>query len=673
MSDHSPDDDRALVDATLAVFGPEGELAKARPGYRHRASQCTLAERIAATIAADGTLIAEAGTGIGKTFAYLVPALLSGKRVLISTGTRQLQDQLFQRDLESVRTALGVSVQTAVLKGRANYVCPLHLARNLTDGRFKDPATPGKLRVIERFAAVDPIGDRAACTSLSEEDPVWQLATSTRDNCLGQDCPELRQCPLMKARQRAQKADVLVVNHHLFCADLALKDDAIGEFLPDASVLIFDEAHQLPDTATDFFGESVSTRQLIAFGRDALRAGIGDAAGGADWRACYAALELGAKRLRLALPEGSHRLGAEALRALPAGPDGTLEEAVTTIDEALAGLVQALTAHAERSADLERCRLRAIELRTRLDRWATALWGDAQGQEQDPGQEQTILWGQTGDHHAALQATPLSVAARFAEQRGLQRGSWIFVSATLAIGDDLRHFSEAIGLPDAERLTLPSPFDYASQAGLWLAAGVGPTQAQDFPERVAARVWPLVARNRGRAFVLCTTLRATRLISAHFKSAASAGGAADAVTVLTQGDAPRHELLKRFRETPAAVLVGSAGFWEGVDVVGNQLSLVVIDKLPFAPPDDPIQKARGRAIERAGRSAFGELSLPAAAMALKQGAGRLIRSERDRGLLVICDDRLISRSYGRQLLAAMPPFRRVESLEEALACLPESD
>ncbi len=281
-----------LIQATEAAFQVGGALGAASPDYRRRDAQVELAGRIAEAIAGDGTLIAEAGTGIGKTFAYLVPALLARRRVLISTGTRQLQDQLFQRDIGIVRRALAVDVEAAVLKGRANYVCPLHLKRNLVDGRFRDPTTPGKLRIIERFASVDPTGDRAACVALAEDDPVWQLATSTKDNCLGQECPELRHCPLMKARQKAQRVDVLVVNHHLFCADLALKEDAIGDFLPRADVLVFDEAHQLPETATDFFGESVSTRQLIDLGRDALRAGLTDARDAADWRALFGGLEL---------------------------------------------------------------------------------------------------------------------------------------------------------------------------------------------------------------------------------------------------------------------------------------------------------------------------------------------------------------------------------------------
>ena len=654
----------ALQAATAAAFDVSGPLAGARPDYQRREAQAELAIRIAVAIDIGGSLLAEAGTGIGKTFAYLVPALLARRRVLIATGTRQLQDQLFQRDVGVVRRALGIDVSAAVLKGRANYVCPLHLKRNLADGRFLDRGTPAKLRIIERFAGTDPTGDRAACADLSEDDPVWMLATSTRDNCLGQECPELRQCPLMKARQKAQRADVLIVNHHLFCADLALKEDAIGDFLPRADIFIFDEAHQLPDIATDFFGESVSTRQLIDLSRDCLRAGLADAPGAADWRQLASALETAARRLRLALPEQPVRLGADQLLALAPGPDGSLQEAVQSLISALGDTSRTLESQQERSLDLARCALRAEEIGLRAADWSGQL--EAASQPPDRAAVSSIIWAQTTSHHAALRSTPLSIAARLAEQRQTLGGSWIFLSATLAIGGSLQHFARAVGMADADQAILPSPFDYPRQAALWVADKVGPVAAPDFPSRVARRIWPLIDSNKGRAFVLCTTLRAVRIIADELL-----GLAGPDLLVLTQGDAPRHELLQRFRKAPAAVLVGAAGFWEGVDVVGDQLSLVVIDKLPFAPPDDPVLRARSRAVEAAGGNSFGELSLPAAAMALKQGAGRLIRSERDRGLLVICDERLGSRSYGRQLLGSIPPFRRVATLQEALACLPQ--
>lgn len=661
-----------LANRSLAVFAADGPLASAGPGYRERQGQKQMAAAIAEAIEADEVLMVDAGTGIGKTFAYLVPALLSGKRTLVSTATRQLQDQLFQRDVQRVRQALGVEASVAILKGRSNYICPIQLEKNLSDGRFRDPRIPSRLRMIERFFATSPSGDRAAFQALPEEDPAWQFATSTRDNCLGQECPELRNCPLMKARQQAQKADLLIVNHHLFCADLALKDESIGDFLPKAGVLIFDEAHQLPEIATEFFGETVSTRQLLDLGRETLRAGNQDAPGLADWHALYRALEDAARRLRLALPAGITRLGADELLALDqAAVNEWLADILPELIEALENHARQLKPVAATSAELFRLEERAWMLARRLGQWQRAflallepLQGGPQGAASaaEGGEEEAlILWAQTTESHAQLRATPLSVASRFAAQRELQGGSWLFVSATLALQDSVAHFAGQIGLHEARALLVQSPFDYARQASLWIPRGLGSATAADFPLQVAECVWPLIRANRGRAFVLCTTLRAVRLVSERLQALA-----AGTLTVMAQGDAPRHRMVEEFKHAEAAVLVGSAGFWEGVDIVGERLSLVVIDKLPFTPPDDPVFRARSRAISRNGGHPFQELALPQAMLALKQGAGRLIRSENDYGLLVVCDERLDHRSYGRQILASLPPFRRLSDFAQAL-------
>lgn len=669
-----------LADRAADVFASTGEIAARQPQFRSRTSQIELTRAIADTIESDGCLMAEAGTGTGKTFSYLVPALLSGRKIILSTGTRQLQDQLYQRDLVQLRQWLGIDVELAILKGRSNYVCPFHLQRHLADGRFADRTLPGKLRLIEQFARIDPVGDKSGCTQLSEDDPAWQLATSTRDNCLGQECPELRQCPLVKARQRAQRADILVVNHHLFCADMALQEDAVGELLPLAQVYVFDEAHQLPETATDFFGDSVSTRQLIDLGRDTLRAGLMDAADGADWRDVAGRLEQAARELRLQFPQQASRFSLAQLQAIRPATGRPLGQALAALADLLAGTALTLTAQAERSPDLQRCAARADALAERTRRWlarfdpgAAPVAPDAPADPDAPGD--AVLWAQTSPQQAALRSTPLTVSRQFAEQRERLGGAWVFLSATLAVNGSLAHFAASVGLGDARRLILASPFDYPRQSALWLPDDVGPTSAADFPQRVARRVWPLIERNRGRAFVLCTTLRAVAAIAEYLRAAVADRRRADdddapTLDVLVQSDAPRHELLERFRRSRAAVLVGSASFWEGVDVAGDGLSLVVIDKLPFAPPDDPVVQARSKAIEAAGGNAFAELSLPAAALSLKQGAGRLIRSESDRGLLVICDERLRTRAYGNRILASLPPFRRVGTIEEAQAFLP---
>lgn len=752
--DEDPRPQSTLPADTLRAFAAHGPLASRDEGYRQRPGQQQMAEAIAQAIVDDDILMVDAGTGIGKTFAYLVPALLSGQRVLLSTATRQLQDQLHQRDLPRVREALGLDTRIAILKGRSNYVCPVHLTRNLRDGRFRDPGLPARLRIIERFAAISDTGDKAGCSQLAEDDLAWQFATSTADNCLHQECPELRQCPLMRARQQAQKADVVVVNHHLFCADLALKDESIGDFLPKAGILIFDEAHQLPDIATEFFGEAVSTRQLLDLGRESLRHGLDAAAGLADWHELARRLEQAAARLRLALPEGLLRLGIDELMNTDASEvNEWLSDVLPAVIDTVQGHIGALGPVSALSPDLTRLEERATDLLRRLQQWQhafrracgltpsegtsddkrvdrspppaapqagqpaqpmAAAGGRAHprtmtasgasgasrdsGAGDDPGKPdcspalpvasapgasvfqaiasqlddqaeaslaaaekaEQILWVQTTERHAQLRTTPLSVSERFAAQRALQGGSWIFVSATLALQGSIDHFARQMGMTEARQLQVDSPFDYPRQAALWLPRLGNPT-APGFPERVADCALPLLRKNRGRAFILCTTLRAVRLITGRLRE-----HCADAITILAQGDAPRHELMQRFRSQQPAVLVGSAGFWEGVDIAGEQLSLVIIDKLPFAPPDDPVFRARSQALSRLGRRPFEELALPQAMLTLKQGAGRLIRTETDRGLLVICDERLASKGYGRRIVASLPPFAMLTSQGEAL-------
>lgn len=704
----TPSDAPDLAAAARDALADGGALARAMPGFRPRDGQQALAASVARAVAECGTLVAEAGTGTGKTYAYLVPLLLAGGKAMVSTGTRHLQDQLHARDLPAVRAALGVDVRTALLKGRANYVCHHHLERHVADGRFPDPGTPVKLRRIHRFAASSATGDRAECAGLAEDDPAWGWATSTRENCLGQDCPDLSRCFVFRARREALAADLVVVNHHLFCADLALREDSIAELLPTADVVVFDEAHQLPDAATEFFGESVSTRQLLDLARDVVRAGLVSAPDGADWRSLADRLERASRELRLAFEAGAppaargvrgparggaaRRWTAEQLRTLP-----ELDDAVDTVVADLVSIGAIVANNAGRGPDLDRCGLRAGELCERLQRWCAALLADgaaaarahapqshdpedgvvdgpddtddrsgAVGRE--PADEPAVVWAETGAQHATLRRTPLSVAATFERHRAGPPRAWVFVSATLSVGGAFGHFVDALGLHDARCERWDSPFDFAHQAALWIPRGLGEASAPGFAQRVAQAAWPLLVANRGRAFFLCTTLRAMREIAERLAELDASGGLG--LTRLVQGDAPRAELLERFRSEPRAVLIGSASFWEGVDVAGDALSLVVIDKLPFAPPDDPVVKARGEALRRAGRDPFAHEQLPAAALALKQGAGRLIRSERDRGVLVVCDERLVTRGYGRRLVASLPPFARVERWEDAVPFLP---
>ncbi|HLT26001.1 MAG TPA: ATP-dependent DNA helicase [Zeimonas sp.] len=640
-----------LAEAVDAAFDADGPIAEATPGYTPRASQRAMARAVAQAIDTAEPLVVEAGTGVGKTYAYLVPALLSGARVLISTGTKTLQDQLFRRDLPRVRQALASGATTALLKGRANYVCRHHLRRNLAEGRFERREDIAMLRRIERFAAISDSGDRSEAQGIPEDAPAWALATSTRENCLGQDCADFAQCFVFRARQAAQAADIVVVNHHLFCADLALRDEGVAELLPSVHAVVFDEAHQLPQVATQFLGRGVSTRQLVEFARDLHRAGRDEALDAADWTSLSSALEHAVRELRLAAGRPG-RIDARQARARAA-----LREAIVATERALPR--EALERFAERGRELARLRVRGDELAARLREWCDGVWAA------DAGTDEAIHWVDVHAGGLTLQITPLSVADAFRRHRESVRCAWICTSATLSVAGSFDHFTTSLGLEDAHTLCCESPFDYPRQALLYVPRECGDPASPGFAERVTDAAWPLIVANGGRAFVLCTSLR---MVEQQATLLAERIAALDCgIELLVQGRASRSALIERFRAAPRPLLVGSASFWEGVDVVGDRLSLVVIDKLPFAAPDDPILAARIEAARRGGRDPFRQMQLPAAAMALKQGAGRLIRSETDRGLLMICDERLATRPYGRRLVASLPAFRRTRDAEEARA------
>lgn len=639
-----------LAEAVDAALDADGPIAGATPGYAPRAAQREMALAVAQAIDSAQPLVVEAGTGVGKTYAYLVPVLLSGARVLVSTGTKTLQDQLFRRDLPRVRQALASGATVALLKGRGNYVCRHHLRRNLAEGRFERREDIAVLRRIERFAAVSATGDRSEAPGIAEDAPAWALATSTRENCLGQDCPDLADCFVFRARQAAQAADVVVVNHHLFCADLSLRDEGVAELLPSVHAIVFDEAHQLPQVATQFLGRNVSTRQLVDFARDLHRAGRDEALDAADWTSLSAAIEQAVRELRLAGGRPG-RLDARQARGSAA-----LRAAIESLSEVLPR--QALARFAERGRELARLRVRAEELAERLREWHDAVWEAA-------GEADAIHWVDVHAGGLALQITPLSVAETFRRHRESAACAWIATSATLSVAGSFDHFTSSAGLEDARTLRCESPFDYPAQALLYVPRECGDPASPGFAERIADAAWPLIVANGGRAFVLCTSLRMVEQQAALLAERIAAVDCG--IELLVQGSASRSALIERFRSAPRPLLVGSASFWEGVDVVGDRLSLVVIDKLPFAAPADPILAARIEAARRSGRDPFREMQLPAAAMALKQGAGRLIRSETDRGVLMICDERLATRPYGRKLVASLPAFRRTREAHEALA------
>jgi ATP-dependent DNA helicase DinG len=605
-----------------------------------------MARAILAAIHHNRALVAEAGTGTGKTFAYLVPALVSGGKVIVSTGTKTLQDQLYGRDLPQVRDALASGASAALLKGRANYVCLYRLARSGSEARLASRAEAAQLRRIAQFARITQSGDRAELADIAEDAPVWVHASSTRDNCLGQECPDYRDCFVMRARRNALAADVVVVNHHLFFADLALRDEGVAELLPACNTVIFDEAHQLPETARMFFGESVSSHQLVELSRDArleLRA-----AGGAspELDKLAVALDKAARDLRLAAGEEP---GRRAWREAAARPG--FERALETLDASLAKFAAPLAEQAERSEGLQSCARRAEELAARL----ASLRGAPQSG--------IVRWLEVFAHSAQLHLTPLSSAEFFRRQRESLPRAWIFTSATLAVGRDFSHFTRELGLDDAEARGWASPFDYARQALLYAPRDL-PADPNDpaYTAAVVDAAYPVLRASGGRAFLLFTSLRALR--RAHELLAERFARDAVELPLLVQGSGSRSELLERFRALGNAVLLGSASFWEGVDVRGEALSLVVIDKLPFAPPDDPVLAARIEALRATGGNPFTEIQLPHAVLQLKQGAGRLIRDESDRGVLMLCDPRVFSKAYGRLVRASLPPMRLTRELAE---------
>ncbi len=628
-----------------SVFSADGALAHTIPAYRPRTQQLEMAQAVQDAIQNYSMLIAEAGTGTGKTFAYLVPALLSGGKVILSTGTKTLQDQLFQRDIPTVRDALKAPVSVALLKGRANYVCHYHLERAKSDGRFASKEDTQHIHKIVRFAKASRTGDKSECVDVPENASVWPLATSTRENCLGSDCPNHKECFVLEARKQALAADVVVVNHHLFFADVMLRDEGMAELLPACNTVIFDEAHQLPDTASLFFGQSVSTSALIELARDTRAEAITGAKDFKDLPDACLALDKATRDLRLVLSEDNGRLNAQQVRGRK-GFDGALD----MLENKLAALTKILESQAQRDEGLENCYARAQTLTQQIKSWRGA---------EDAG---SIRWIEIFGHAMQLNTTPLNIAELFQKQLLAQKRAWIFTSATLSVKGDFSHYQSELGLSEAATASWQSPFDFENQAILYVPEGMPEPNTPDYTPAVVEAAFPLIEASEGRAFLLFTSLRAMKL--AHELLQEKFDQHKLDYPLLLQGQGSRTELLERFRKLGNAVLVASQSFWEGVDVKGDALSLVVIDKLPFAPPDDPVLAARIEQISKAGRNAFMEYQLPAAVINLKQGAGRLIRDEADRGVLMICDPRLLSKPYGKRIWQSLPPMKRTRDVNE---------
>ena len=625
-----------------ALFSAEGPLARQISGYAPREVQAQMADAVAAAFDRHDTLVVEAGTGTGKTFAYLVPALLAGRRVVISTGTLNLQDQLFYRDLPRVRAALERPVRVALLKGRANYACRHRLTLALQQPAGRHEAV--KLHELQAWVAKTDSGELQELGALAEDDPLLPRVTSTAENCLGSKCADFEQCFVVKARRNAQSADVLVVNHHLLFADFVLKEEGFGQILPGADAIVVDEAHQLPELAARFFGTRVSTRQLQDLAQDAADEARrhGDIP---QLRDGAAQLAQSAGQLEQAFAVIAARTTLAAFRQ-KSSADAALREAQAALD-ALLDLLKPLE---ERSPELGAAVLRTLDLAQRL---RLLLEDEA---------ESRVAWVEALGRGGSLNATPIRVDADFTRMRDAYEGAWVFTSATLAAGDDFSHFCGQLGLDHARTLRLESPFDFEHQARLFLPRGLPDPNDPGYSGRIAETALPIIEASGGGAFVLCTSHRALREIAARLRERLK-------LPLFVQGEGARTELLDAFTRAGDGVLVGTTSFWEGVDVRGLALRVVIIDKLPFAALGDPVFEARLGAIREAGGEPFMDYQLPQAIMVLRQGAGRLIRDPDDRGLLVLCDPRLRTRAYGRRILESLPAIPEVESLGEARAWL----
>ncbi|GMR05799.1 MAG: ATP-dependent DNA helicase [Gammaproteobacteria bacterium] len=636
-----------LTDAS-SLLGAEGPFTHLLDNYRVRESQLQMASRIELAIADKEILIAESGTGTGKTLAYLVPALLSGKKVLVSTGTRHLQDQLYKQDLPLVRRALEVPASMALLKGRSNYLCRLRLEQAELDQSGYRPYPHVDLAVISKWSLTTLHGDIAEVSGVPEQSRVWSDVTSTVDNCIGMKCRHYDDCFVNTARKDAMEADILVINHHLFLADVALKEEGFGQLLPKVDVVILDEAHQVPDTASMYFSTGVSQRQILDLCRDAQLAEVAEKSGIAGFQSRVDELEKLAKECRLAMGVSVSRGSWSQLEAI-SGFTGALE----SLKQGLQQMLELLKSAAVTGDQLENCYERTQVLVDRL----AALGIDSN--------EEFIRWYETSKTGFRLHSTPLSIADKFRELVCEQDRSVIFTSATLAVSGSFAHYQQQLGLEDASTGIWPGPFNYTEQALFYLPEGLPEPGDSDHTTSVVELAEKLIKISRGRVFMLFTSYRALN------EAASKLEGRLD-YPLLVQGEAPRHELLERFRNAGDAVLLGTGSFWEGVDVKGDALTVVMIDKFPFAAPDDPVLQARCKAARSAGLNPFMTLQLPQAVVALRQGAGRLIRSVDDQGVFILCDSRLVSKSYGKIFTRSLPAMKRTRDFAEVSAFLERS-
>ncbi len=623
-------------------FAADGALAQAIPGFKPREAQRQMAQAVTEAVKTGGELVVEAGTGTGKTYAYLAPALRAKKKVIVSTGSKALQDQLYNRDLPTIARALKFSGKTALLKGRSNYLCLERLEQQNQTGGDLTVQALGDLISVRGWSSETVDGDVSSCTGVAEDSPIWPFVTSTNDNCLGSDCPLYKDCFVVKARKKAMDADVVVVNHHLFLADLVVKEGGFGELIPEADVMIFDEAHQLPDIASQYFGQQLSSRQLQDLAKDIIIAYRTEVRDVQQLQKSADRLAQCAQDFRLTLGEPGFRGNLRELLS-----DNNILRMLTLLDDALELCYDVIKLSLGRSALLDAAFERAAQYRTRLKRLRAI---------DEPG---FSYWYECTSRHFTLALTPLSVAERFREVMDNRKAAWVFTSATLAVNEQMSHFSARLGVDNATTLILDSPFDYTQQALLCVPRNMPEPNQPGGARKLAHMMKPLIDANKGRCFFLCTSHKMMRELAAEFRASMT-------LPVLLQGETSKGQLLKQFLEAGNALLVATSSFWEGVDVRGDALSLVIIDKLPFTSPEDPLLKARMEDCRLRGGDPFNDVQLPDAVITLKQGVGRLIRDTDDRGVLVICDQRLVSRPYGGLFLNSLPPTPRTRDIARAI-------
>ncbi|MEI9747768.1 ATP-dependent DNA helicase [Moellerella wisconsensis] len=623
-------------------FSTSGTLAKAIPGFQPRDAQIKMSQAIDRVIEHQQQLVVEAGTGTGKTYAYLVPALRSGKKVIISTGSKALQDQLYHRDLPTIIDAINYDGNIALLKGRSNYLCLERLDQQALGGGSLEPEILSSVVRIRSWSIETESGDVSSCHGISEDHAVWPLVTSTNDNCLGSDCPRYKECFVLKARRKALDADIVVVNHHLFMADRVVKDTGFGELIPDADVMIFDEAHQIPDIASQYFGQQLTSRQLLDLARDMILAYRTEVKDQLQLQKSADRLSHSTLDFRMIMGENSYRGNLRELLAQPA-----IQRALNLLDDALELCYEVIKSSLGRSQMLDAIFERVTLYRNRLNRLKDASI---------PGYS---YWYESYGRHFLLALTPLTVAEKFNQMMLERKGSWIFTSATLSVDDKLDYFTDRLGLKGAETLLLLSPFDYQTQTLLCVPRFLPETNIKGSAVKLAQMLTPLIQQNKGRCFFLCTSHQMMRDLAIEFKASLT-------LPILVQGETSKNKLLAQFMASGNAVLVATSSFWEGVDVRGDSLTCVIIDKLPFTAPDDPLLRARIEDCQLKGGDPFQDVQLPDAVITLKQGVGRLIRDVSDYGVIVICDNRLVTRPYGEVFLNSLPPSPRTRSLSRAI-------